>query len=96
MKKQFINPISSSSYVGLPQIRLERAQRKNNKTKSAEIEKTMVEASTRVLLSGANAAAMPKLKIKKKLKYKKAEMYKHKLQMRKTLLKEPGWSYDEG
>ena len=66
VKKQFINPISSSSYVGLPQSRLERAQRKNNKTISAEIEKTMVEASTTVLLSGAKAAAMPKLKSKKK------------------------------
>ena len=68
MKKQFINPISSSSYVGRPQSKLERAQRKNKKTISAEIEKTMVEASTRVLLSGAKAAAMPKLKSKKKLK----------------------------
>ena len=61
----FINPISSSSYVSLPQSTLRRAQRKNNKTISAEIEKTMVEASTRVLLSGAKAAAMPKLKCRK-------------------------------
>ena len=129
MKNQFINPILSSSYVGLPQGTLERGQRKNNKTISAgtektmilyyflsfihhptrglksdvyyritekpkiselslplqwcfksdwnifdwkkvkekieKIEKTMVEASRRVLLSVAKTAAMPKLKIKK-------------------------------
>merc|ERR1711963_796236 len=39
---QLINPISSSSYVGLPLSTLERAQRKNNKTISAGIEKTMI------------------------------------------------------
>ena len=38
----FINPISSSSYVSLPQSTLRRAQRKNNKTISTGIEKKMI------------------------------------------------------
>ena len=42
MKNQFINPISPSSYVGLQQSAPERGQRKNYKTISAGIEKTMI------------------------------------------------------